>query len=144
MGSWKPLPLKTQVRGITLLVLLQWSPLLYVTSSSSDRILLTQSINSVECALQMHLSSGYVEEMESFNTEFTGPQTETFMDYISKDLAKRPRVGFLEGLLLYHRGSLRKLLLQWGPLGLRSMFLSPLQILPRHLPRIYISAMILT
>ena len=46
----------------------------------------------------MHSSSNYVEATESFNTEFAGPQTETFMDYISKDLAERHWDGIFGGL----------------------------------------------
>lgn len=46
----------------------------------------------------MYLTGDYVEPSESFNTEFCGPRTEIFMEYISNDLAEKHWDGIFRAL----------------------------------------------
>ena len=46
----------------------------------------------------MYLTGDYVEPSESFNTEFCGPCTEIFMEYISNDLAEKHWDGIFRAL----------------------------------------------
>jgi len=46
----------------------------------------------------MHLTGDYVKASQSFNTDFWGPRTQVFMDYITKDLVERHWDGIFRGL----------------------------------------------
>ena len=46
----------------------------------------------------MYLTGDYVEPSESFNTEFCGPRTEMFMEYISNNLAEKHWDGIFRAL----------------------------------------------
>ena len=60
----------------------------------------------------MYLTGDYVEPSESFNTEFCGPCTEIFMEYISNDLAEKHWDGIFRALaaVLKHVTELTNLL----------------------------------